>query len=322
MSNYKMDKSMVIYHNHMNNVTFKDFGAVELNVFFSICSMIRDKGSEHIEIPFHTIKEVSDTKFKSNKELVDKLMDTNNKLLNLKMTMVKESSIIQFVLFTKFEISLDKQCLFVRVNDEFGYILNELTKNFTSFELKMFTGLKSKYAKHLYRLLMQYKSTGYYRVSIEEFRRLLDIPASYEMKKVSSYVLKTIIDELSPYFPNFKVNKIRKGATIGFLEFTFDKLTKEKVAVVEEMPKLDAVMMSKSMKEMELLKEKLIHLAHRYTNIFWVSKIDTIKQQFMYRIQENITDDYGYESPFRVLPLTEKNIKQVSEQLKKIEEGK
>lgn len=39
----------------------------------------------------------------------------------------------------------------------FGYLLNYLNANFTSFELLEFQNISGKYAKTLYRLLKQWK---------------------------------------------------------------------------------------------------------------------------------------------------------------------
>ena len=71
-----------------------------------------------------------------------------------------------------------------------------MSKNFTVFELQEFNALASSYSKNMFRLLKQYKSTGFYKVSIEEFRRLLDIPESYNMSKISVKVLDPIEKEL------------------------------------------------------------------------------------------------------------------------------
>ncbi|MGC6761907.1 replication initiation protein, partial [Escherichia coli] len=72
----------------------------------------------------------------------------------------------------------------VRVNQDLDYIINGLTTEFSRFELSAFTSIRSTYAKTLFRLLMQYRSTGYYVVSIEDFRELLDIPEYYQMGNI------------------------------------------------------------------------------------------------------------------------------------------
>ena len=56
------------------------------------------------------------------------------------------------------------------------FLLNQLTSNFTRFELKEFVTLKSSYSKEFYRRMKQFKNTGFWKCSIEEFRYLLDIP--------------------------------------------------------------------------------------------------------------------------------------------------
>ena len=41
---------IVKYHNDLNNLQFKDFTKEELNVFFSIISAVREKGSRKVVI--------------------------------------------------------------------------------------------------------------------------------------------------------------------------------------------------------------------------------------------------------------------------------
>ena len=49
----------------------------------------------------------------------------------------------------------------------------------------------------MFRLLKQYKHTGYMKIKIEDFRERLDIPKSYRMSNISQFVLTPIIKELS-----------------------------------------------------------------------------------------------------------------------------
>lgn len=76
----------------------------------------------------------------------------------------------------------------------------------------------------MYRLLKQYKHTGYFKIQIDDFRERLDIPKSYRMTNITDYVLKPIIKELTPIFKNLNINKVkaRKGRRIEYLEFIFD----------------------------------------------------------------------------------------------------
>ena len=86
------------------------------------------------------------------------------------------------------------------------------------------THLKSTYAKNMFRILKQYKHTGYMKIKIDDFRERLDIPNSYRMSNINQFVLNPIIKELSTIFKNLHINKIKakKGRKIEWLEFTFD----------------------------------------------------------------------------------------------------
>lgn len=103
-------------------------------------------------------------------------------------------------------------------------LLNSITNNFTKFELKEMTHLKSTYAKNMFRMLKQYKHSGYMKIRVEDFRERLDIPNSYRMSNINQFVLTPIIRELSTIFNNLKINKIKakKGRKIEWLEFTFE----------------------------------------------------------------------------------------------------
>ncbi|KAA6483163.1 RepB family plasmid replication initiator protein, partial [Helicobacter pylori] len=60
---------------------------------------------------------------------------------------------------------------------------------------------RGKYAKTLYRLLKQYKSTGILSVEWSQFRELLDIPKDYTMPNIDKFVLKIALKELRKIYP-------------------------------------------------------------------------------------------------------------------------
>ena len=167
---------VVKYHNDMNSVAFRGFGKVELDLFFAICSKMRDEGKNEVEFTFRQIRSLSQFKKTANEAFVNKLKSTYQKLLALIFKEEKGSRTTYFTLFDEFTIDTDKETISITIKEKYFYILNGLTANFTRFELAEFVSLKSSYSKSLYRLLKQFRTTGYYEVPIEDFRRLLDIP--------------------------------------------------------------------------------------------------------------------------------------------------
>lgn len=129
-----------------------------------------------------------------------------------------------FVLFPMFDINLENQTLTVRVNEEFKFILNNLVKNFTRFELKDFIGLQSKYSKTLFRLLKQFKTTGNYEVTLNDFIAKMDIPKSYRIKDITDKIINPTLKELQNYFQDLQCTiqyAHKRGKPVSGYIFTF-----------------------------------------------------------------------------------------------------
>lgn len=216
---------IVKYHNDMNTVNFQGFNAVELNLLLSICAKIRDEGTKTVTYDFDQLRDLSNYKFHGTDRFIKDLRATYRKLIHLTFCIGTETDFIEFVLFTKYQVSAERQEVTISVNDEFKYILNELTSNFTRFELTEFVNLQSKYAKNLYRLLKQYRTTGKAYFTIDDFRAKLDIPKSYAMREINRQVLAPIKKELSPLFDEFSIEKIknlrRRGHPVTHINFYF-----------------------------------------------------------------------------------------------------
>ena len=229
------DKSelAVKYQNELNLVPLKNFNAKQMDLFFALCARMKDKGVENIRFSFEELKELSDYKMTATKAFVADLEKLYKDMLNLSYRTENDDEIEYFVLLNGFKIDKKQKFDEVRVNQDLDYIINGLTTEFSRFELSAFTSIRSTYAKTLFRLLMQYRSTGYYVVSIEDFRELLDIPEYYQMGNIDQKVLKPAMKELHNYFENLEVTKIKakKGNKIAKLEFTFTGLKTNKPSV-------------------------------------------------------------------------------------------
>jgi plasmid replication initiation protein len=101
--------------------------------------------------------------------------------------------------------------------------LVHLNKSFTTYELKRIADLSSTHSIRLFELLQQFKGTGFYTVSVEEFRELLDLGPSYE--RYSNLKLKVIdpaileLREKSGLLIELKTEK--KGRSVVRLIFKF-----------------------------------------------------------------------------------------------------
>ncbi len=62
----------------------------------------------------------------------------------------------------------------------------------------------------MFRILKQYKYTGYMKINIHDLKTRLDIPKSYRMTDINKIVFKSIITEL-----NVISNKLQPKIPVG-----------------------------------------------------------------------------------------------------------
>ena len=205
---------VVKYNNNFNNISLRNFNANELDILMAICSRMKEKGEEEITFHFDKLKKLVNYSDNTSATFIKDLESTYDKLISIKLKVGDERRFIKFVLFTRYSVDVDEKTVEIAVNKEFAWVLNELNVAFTAFELKEFISLKSSYAKEFYRRMKQFKSTGIWRVSIEEFRKLLDISEKYKIGEIDKWVLKPIQKELGDRF-NLKIKKLYNKKSRG-----------------------------------------------------------------------------------------------------------
>ena len=222
---------IVKYHNNFNSVALKNFNGVEIDLLMAICSKLKNEDINEIKLEFSDLRRMINSKHRGELRFIQNLEQMYKKLLNLSIRIETEDKITNFILFTKYEILKKQKIIIIKINEEFKFLLNKLINNFTRFELNEFISLKSNYSKEIYRRLKQFKHTGIWKIKMNNFRELLNIPEKYRMSEIDKKVLKISMAELNKYFNNFKIIKIKKGRKIEFLEFKFvpEKKYNEKV---------------------------------------------------------------------------------------------
>ncbi|HGN7069634.1 TPA: replication initiation protein [Staphylococcus aureus] len=221
-----MTGETVVYKNEMNLVPLRRFTATEINLFFAMCNKLKEQDTNTLRLSFDELKKTSNysPETRNINRFANDLDNVYKKMLNLTIRYEDDDVIERFVLFNHYRIHKREQYLEISTSSNLKHILNSITNNFTKFELKEMTRLKSTYSKNMFRLLKQYKHTGYLKIHIDDFKNRLDIPKSYRMTDINKNVFKPIIIELGSIFNNLTINKIKakKGRKIEWIEFTFD----------------------------------------------------------------------------------------------------
>lgn len=214
----------VKYHNDLNSVSMRTWTADEMNMFFTIIAKIKNEGVREITLNTDEIKSLIKFKPRHKNRWEKVMIGVTEKIADLKYRYEDKQFYRVMNLFTFFEIDKDNKTLRVAVSEQFEYILNQLDIQFTYYKLEEFVDIKSTYAKTAYRLFKQWKTTGKIKFGIDEFKRKLDIPNSYGISNIDNRVIKPIMSELSAYFENLKVKKLKansRGTPVIGYEFTW-----------------------------------------------------------------------------------------------------
>lgn len=205
-----MSNELVKYQPELNTIPLRKFSPVEMNLFFSIVSRMRDKGDQTVRFTFDQLKDLSNYKPTANRRFIDDIKRTYDHLMDLRFGSQSKSglSFERFVMFTKFKINgdADEPYVDVEVYRDAIPLLNNL-ESWVRYALIEFRELKSSYAKTMFRLLKGYRTTGYAYFSKAEFNELLDVPKSYKQGDINKKVITPIREELTPLFKGLSIRK-------------------------------------------------------------------------------------------------------------------
>ena len=205
-----MSNELVKYQPELNTIPLRKFSPVEMNLFFSIVSRMRDKGDQTVRFTFDQLKDLSNYKPTANRRFIDDIRRTYDHLMDLRFGSQSKSglSFERFVMFTKFKINgdADEPYVDVEVYRDAIPLLNNL-ESWVRYALIEFRDLKSSYTKTMFRLLKGYRTTGYAYFSKAEFNELLDVPKSYKQGDINKKVITPIREELTPLFRGLTIRK-------------------------------------------------------------------------------------------------------------------
>lgn len=216
-------KNIVRYHNDFNKIKLPSFSSQEQNMLMGIIFKVKEHStSEKIKFTPAELLEFS-TENLTNKSLGDMLFILRDKFFKADFTILvkdKERNLVgrktinlfeEFILwYHKEDVNYDNLLsVELKLNPQFRYLIEELTANFTRFELEEFMSIGGKYTKTLYRLLKQFRNSGevtIYKNNFQEFCKFMGIPESYPMGMIDKRILNPAIKELSAE-PNLFTNE-------------------------------------------------------------------------------------------------------------------
>ncbi|WP_033596368.1 replication initiation protein [Helicobacter pylori] len=237
------DNTYTTYHNNANKVNLGKLSEREANLLFAIFQKLKDQGNTLIRFEPQDLRKMLGIKI-SFDNLTRTARSMWNKIKTADFWEVRDIiangrecvSEKNYMLFQICEIVSDKETreflyMDIQLNTGYQYLLNNLGMGgqYTSFKLLEFQRVRGKYAKTLYRLLKQYKSTGILSVEWSQFRELLDIPKDYKMRNIDQKILTPSLKELKKIYPfeHLSYKKERRShdkRKVTHIDFYFEQL--------------------------------------------------------------------------------------------------
>lgn len=250
--------NIVKYHNDLNKLKFYLFGELEQNILMGVFLNARFHNTKEFILNADDIAKFLPQRNPSKQEIFNRVMSLRENLFKIDYTheIKLDNGLIELSFYNIFSVftlvytteNREFEYLKIKISDDFSYLIHNLTKFMTQFELEEFLFLSGKYAKALYIHLKQFRTTGIWRVKWDDFKEILGIPSSYKMCDIDKQILKPSVEQLSSPlnlfelhenktkkatrtpFKNLKYTKIKgkgrgRGGAIKEIEFTFDKQT-------------------------------------------------------------------------------------------------
>lgn len=189
-------KDITIFGNGLNNMESMSLTTKELNFLMSAIHVITDRGVEEITIPLNIFKSLSIVKGMSNQEFCDAIEKIDQKISNLKFKNIVTGEYERLTIFDRFSGTRSDYSITLRVNPNATYLFNNLDSNFTRLSLKTHNSLSHKCSKILYRNLCQYKTTGYWEIKLDDFKRIFGISDKFPQKMIREKYITPAINEL------------------------------------------------------------------------------------------------------------------------------
>ncbi|EEP9120588.1 replication initiation protein [Campylobacter jejuni] len=284
---------IVKYHNDFNKIKLPSFTEIEQDLLCGLMVKLKEEKGKVTFYPWD-LRNILKSSYDNN-SLMEFVSSLKRKFFKADFTIIEKTTRGEkeveahktINLFTEFAIyvyesSKDLESIEIQVNPRFEYILNQLTANFTAFELSEFVSLSGKYTKTLYRLLKQYRTTGKAYFEWEEFCRIMDIPENKTTGDIDKFILKPALKELTKErnlfdqirvpFKNLAYEKEKQKGTRGRggkvigITFTFKPENIQMQKLEHESQKI----MSDEQKYLKILNNmKLNQVRFDYHDRFW-----------------------------------------------------
>ena len=243
MNNIIQQNKTIKIHNDFYKLNIGSWNALEQNIFFGILANCHNQ-SEFVFTLADLNSCIVGHRLTAN-EMLKQVLSLEKRIFKLDCTVLKSVNATlhqrqKLNLFSSFEICYNGKKndfengklkeLKIKINPDFAYLINDVRKNYTEYDLQEFLSIKGKYTRTLYQNLKKFRSTGILRVKWENFLDLMGISETYKSGDIDKRILKPSVKALTGTFQNIMYTKIKqkgrcRGGKVVAIEFVFKPQT-------------------------------------------------------------------------------------------------
>lgn len=198
------------YSNDFNAVPLKDFSLVQKKILMTLIWLIKETDGSDITIDYDRFISLAQSKPRSLEEGIRLIRQTFRKILSLSITEIEtETSYEEFMLFTARKVDKKNGEITVRVNPDYFSLIKDFANEYTKFPLQIGNSFSKQYTIDIYKFLRQFADTGFWVVTVENFKRYLAIPDSYGATKIREKIINPALEELKKYYPNLRLEEVK-----------------------------------------------------------------------------------------------------------------
>lgn len=216
---------VVRYKNEINKLNLTLLNPGELNIFIAMLSLVKNKGIEKIEVDYDNFRKMARVdKNVNDNEFGSLVINTLSKVGAGSILLDTEQKFMMFAIFDRVEVDKVTKKMSFNLSDTFVTYFNNFLTNYTSFPLNDFIEIKSKYAKLLYKALMQFNGTGRYYENYDKFvSEVLEIPSTTARNNINYKYITPSVERIrmSGAIPDLRVNLIKKQNKTVAIEFAW-----------------------------------------------------------------------------------------------------
>ena len=221
VKNKKEDK-IVKFSSELNrNILLANLSGKEIDIFNAICIKLRNEGSRVIKISFGELKALSNYTHRSKERFFGDVSNVCANILTIRVkAQIDENRVIGTTVFSKYDLNSDNEELYIKLNDDFLHLFNNLNNNLTVFNIEESYNLNSKYSKIQYKNLKEDSNKGEYVENYGEFKEKMNA-TNMKPIDITRRILKPIENELGKVFDGFQLIKEKNGREINKLVWTW-----------------------------------------------------------------------------------------------------